>query len=159
MTKITKVFNSLEEIEKYYDKKSNTYIFMEDGSMIDNVVLNFDLKAAANIDAFNITGKTINVHNINANDINAQSIIALDIYAWDIYAKKIISCNIRALDITTCYIRANNIRARNIVALDISYYAVCYAEENIRCNSIKGRRTNSKHFVLDGTLEVIENEI
>ena len=90
-----------------------------------------------------------------------QSVItlALDIYAWDICAKKIIACDIRALDMTTCYIYANNIRARNIVALDISYYGVCYATESIRCNSIKGRRTNSKHFVLDGTLEVIENEI
>ena len=159
MTKVTKVFNSLEEIQKYYDKKSNTYIFMEDGSMIDNIILNFDLKAAANIDAFNITGKTINVHNIKANDISAQSILALDIYAWDICAKKIIACDIRALDMTTCYIYANNIRARNIVALDISYYGVCYATESIRCNSIEGRRTNSKHFVLDGTLEVIENDI
>ena len=113
MTKVTKVFNSLEEIEKYYDKKSNTYIFMEDGSMIDNVILNFDLKADANIDAFKITGKTINAHNINANDINARSILALDIYAWNIYAKKIIACNIRALDITTCYIYANNIFSSN----------------------------------------------
>ena len=149
MTKVTKVFNSLEEIEKYYDKKSNTYIFMEDGSMIDNVILNFDLKAAANIDAFNITGKTINVHNIKANDISAQSILALDIYAWDICAKKIIACDIRALDMTTCYIYANNIRARNI-----TYYGVCCAYNSIKCKSIEPAAINAQHFVLTGDLKV-----
>lgn len=27
---------------------------------------------------------------------------------------------------------------------------------NIKCNSIKGRRKNAKHFVLDGKIEVLE---
>ena len=44
-----KEFNSLEEIEKYYDEKSNTYIFKENGTYIDLVVFNFDLKIRAKV--------------------------------------------------------------------------------------------------------------
>ena len=51
----------------------------------------------------------------------------------------------------------NDINANNIDANNISYYAVYFAYENIKCKSITGIRENHKHFVLDGTLE-IENE-
>ena len=40
---MTKEFNSLEEIQKYYDEKSNTYIFKESGEYIEVVVLKFNL--------------------------------------------------------------------------------------------------------------------
>ena len=54
-------------------------------------------------------------------------------------------------------ISVSNITAKGFInAKDISYWAICIAYSNIKCNSIKGRRENSKHFVLDGTLEVIE---
>ena len=51
---MVKEFNSLEEIQKYYDKDTNTYVFEENGSYIDLVVLNFYLSIDANIEAFNI---------------------------------------------------------------------------------------------------------
>lgn len=129
---MTKEFYSLDEIQKYYDKKSNTYIFIEDDETIDVVVFNFDLDVEANIDA-----KTIN--------------------AFDIRACNIKACNIDACDIKAMNIEAWDINAWNIEAQDISYYAVCFAYNNIKCKSIKGRRNNSKHFVLDGKLE-LENE-
>jgi hypothetical protein len=47
-----------------------------------------------------------------------------------------------------------NINAWNINAWDISYYAVCFAYKNITCKSIKGRRDNCKHFVLDEKIEI-----
>ena len=97
-------FNSLEEIQKYYDKSTNTYVFEENGSYIDLVVFNFNLNIDANIDALDI---------IACGDINAN---------------------------------------------DISYCAVCVAYENIKCKSIIGRRKNAKHFVLDGVLEIEEDE-
>ena len=89
-----KEFHSLNEIEKYYYEKSNTYVFKENGKYINTVVFNFDLEVKSNI------------------------------------------------------------HARNINAKDINYYAVCYAYENIKCKSIKGRKRNAKHFVLDGKMEV-----
>ena len=132
-----KEFNSLEEIEKYYDEKSNTYIFKENGTYIDLVVFNFDLKIRANISAVNIEA-----HNI---------------YAWDINVGDIKAGDIDAVNIKANNIDCGNIEAINIKALDINYFAVCFAYYNIKCKSIKGKRNNAKHFVLDGKLE-IEND-
>lgn len=136
---MTKEFNNLEEIQKYYDEKSNTYIFKENGVYIDLVVFNFDLNTSANIEAgcidgMNLCAVDIKAWDIDTRDLNAFNIDAWDVYAWDIYA---------------CNIAAENIKARNI-----SYFAVCFACDNIKCKSIKGRRENAKHFVLDGKLEI-----
>lgn len=136
---MTKEFNSLEEIQKYYDEKSHTYIFKENGAYIDLVVFNFDLNTSANIEAgcidgMNLCAVDIKAWDIDTRDLNAFNIDAWDVYAWDIYA---------------CNIAAENIKARNI-----SYFAVCFACDNIKCKSIKGRRENAKHFVLDGKLEI-----
>ena len=121
---MTKEFNSLQEIEKYYNKETNTYVFKENDRYIDSVVFNFDLDINANIDAWEI----------NAYDIDAYNISACTIDAYNI--------------------NADNINAININANDINYYAVCFAYNNIKCKSIKGRRKNHKHFVLDGVLKV-----
>ena len=126
-------FNNLGEIQKYYDEKSNTYIFKENDDLIDLVIFNFNLNVKANI----------NVGNIDAWNINAEDINAINIDAWNISARDI---------------DAGNITAMNINAQDISYYAVCFAYQNIKCKSIKGIRKNAKHFVLNGELEVEENE-
>ena len=125
---MSKEFNSLEEIQKYYDKSTNTYVFKKMGVYIDSVKFNFNLEVRANIDA-----SVIDALNIFAWNINAGNIKAHDIYADDIFAF-------------------------NIIANDISYYGVCVAYESIKCKSIEGRRANAKHFVLDGELEVEENE-
>ena len=136
---MTKVFNSLEEIQKYYDEKSNTYIFKENGDYIDLIVFNFDLDIDANIDAWCIDALNVSAANIKAYDIDTRDLHALNIDAWDVYA----------WDIEACNIAAENIKARNI-----SYFAVCFAYDNIKCKSIKGSRENSKHFVLDGKLVI-----
>ena len=73
-------------------------------------------------------------------DVDVLSNIA----AYNIYADNIDAWNINAA----------NIEALDIKANDISYYAVCFAYKNIECNTIKGRRENSRHFVLDGELIV-----
>lgn len=139
---MTKEFHSLNEIQKYYYEKSNTYIFIENGEYIDLVVFNFDLEINANIDAGNINAFNIEARNIKAWDIDARDLDVLDIDAYDIKVNNIDCSNIEAI---------------NIEAQDISYYAVCFAYNNIKCKSIKGRRNNAKHFVLDGKMEA-ENE-
>lgn len=125
---MTRIFNNLNDIQKYYNKESNTYIFKEYGLYINLVVFNFDLNVKSNI------------------------------YGWNIYARNINALNINAKDVYACYIDANDIKAHDINAAsinanNINYYAVCYAYENIKCKSIKGRKHNSKHFVLDGSIE------
>lgn len=140
---MVKEFNSLEEIEEYYDIETNTYIFKEDGEHIDLVIFNFDLNVEANIEAYNIEACDIFV-----NDINAYNIKAHNIYALDIKVKNIIANDIYARDIN----------AWNIDACDISYWAVCFAYNSIKCKSITSKRKNHKHFVLDGVLEVEEDD-
>ena len=143
-----KEFNNLEEIKKYYDKETNTYIFKEDGEYIDLVVFNFDLDVEANIDSWDINALDINALDINALDIKANDINATDINATDINANDIDARDINALDII----------AKNINANDIIYCVVCYAYNNIKCKSIKGRAPTTNHFVLNGKLEVENNE-
>ena len=130
---MVKEFNSLEEIQKYYDEITDTYVFRENDRYIDLVKFNFDLNVNANIDAHDIIAWSINTHDIYANDIKADEIIANNIHTHDI-------------------------KAIDIKADDISYYAVCFAYNNIKCKSIEGRRKNAKHFVLDGKLVVEEDE-
>ena len=165
---MVKEFNSLEEIQKYYDEETNTYIFKEDREYFDTVEFNFNLNVEANIDAYDIEALDINAWNINACNINAldikvRNIEAVNIDAWNINANHIKAHNIDALDIKVKNIIANDISAGdinawNIEACDISYWAVCFAYNSIKCKSITSIRQNHKHFVLDGELVVEEDE-
>ena len=137
----TKEFNNLEEIQKYYDVRTNTYVFKEDDEFIDLVIFKFDLNLNSNISAKDIVGFGIDVLDINCLDLDAHDIYAFNINAYNIYA----------LNIT-----ANIINAYNIFANDIIYYAFCFAYFGIKCKSIKGITKYAKHFVLDGKLEVID---
>ena len=145
---IIREFNKLEEIQKYYNKEKNAYIFKEDGKNIDLVIFAFNLKVEANINARDIKAYNIDVWNINA----------LNIEAFEINASYIQSEDINAFNITAYNINAGDINANNIKARDISYWGVCFAYKNIICNSIKGRKENARHFVLDGEIKVLENE-
>ena len=78
---MTKEFNNLEEIQKYYNKKTNTYIFKENGEYIEFVIFHFNLDVDANIDAFTIIGRDITALTIEASDIIACDIKVKDIYA------------------------------------------------------------------------------
>ena len=143
---IIKQFNNLEEMQKYYDKSINTYVFKEDGKHIELVVFNFSLNVKSNIEACNIKAYEINAYNIEAWDITAYNINARNIKAGNITAN-----DIGAYDIWACDISAGNIAANNI-----SYGAVCFAYNNIYCKSITSRRDKNKHFVLDGYLYIKE---
>ena len=63
-----------------------------------------------------------------------------------------VNSHINANNINTRNINAYDINAYDINAWDISYYAVCFAYNNILCTSIKGHRKNAKHFALDGEI-------
>ena len=166
---MVKEFNNLQEIQKYYDEKINTYIFIEDNKYIDLVVFNFDLDINSNIDAYDIKAKNINAWdisawNINACNINTNNINARDIKAGDIHTDNftahvinvhnIVAGIINVIDINAYDIDATAIIAGNIKAHNIKYFTVCFAEKNIICNLIKGKREGTKHFVFDGKLEV-----
>ena len=163
-----KEFNSLEEIQKYYDEKTSTYVFKENNEYISLVKFNFDLNVKANIKARNITAwditandieaENINAWDINADKIQANRIIAINIDAWNITTHDFFANNIYANDIIAHNIDACDINANNIIACNISYWAVCFAYNSIKCKSITSKRENHKHFVLDGELVVEEDE-
>lgn len=155
---MVKEFNNLKEIKKYYDRKTNTYVFKEDNKYIDLVVFNFDLNIKSNIYAQQLEARNINACNINAWNVNAQDIRACDINARNINARDINAWDIRASRIRARDINANDINSFSIVADNINYFAVCFAYENIKCKSIKGRRENAEHFALDGKIEIAEEE-
>lgn len=123
-----KTFNSIKELKPYYNKNTNTYEFVEDGTRMD-VEFKFNLNVVSHIYARDITA-----YDIKAQDIDAGNINAVNINAW--------------------YIDAVDITASDINAWDISYHGVCFAYHNISCTSIKGRRGNCKHFVLDGEITI-----
>ena len=60
--------------------------------------------------------------------------------------------NIKAMNIDAWDIKTDNIKAQNV-----SYYGVCFANYSFKCKSIKGRRTNSKHFCLDSKIELTQD--
>ncbi|MEG0340365.1 MAG: hypothetical protein RR573_10650 [Oscillospiraceae bacterium] len=140
-----KTFNSLEEIKPYYNEKTDTYEFVEDGDLFD-VYFRFDMKIISHIKARDINARNIDVWDINAQNINACDIYAQNINACDIYAQDIYAWDINALDI----------KAWNINARDISYWAVCFAQFTFKCKSIVGKRKNAKHFCLDSKIVVAE---
>ena len=138
-----KVFNNLEEMEPYYNEETNTYEFIENNRLID-IKIDFDLNIECNIKAL---------------DIKARDINALDINAWNIKARDIEARDIEACDINACDIKADNINARDIKASNInsnkiSFYSVCFAYKTFVCNSIEGRRENSKYFCLDSDVVI-----
>ena len=177
-----KTFHSIEEMQPYYNENTNTYEFVENGSIMD-VEFAFNLNVESHINAMDITAKNINAGNINVGNINAWNIIAMNINAGDINAGNIDAWNITAgdinaddinaddinagditawgitaKDIDAWNINADDINAKDISARDIEYYAVCFAYNNITCSSIKGRRDNAKHFVLDGEITIKKEE-
>ena len=169
-------FNSLDEIQKYYNEETNAYIFKENDEYIDLVIFNFNLEVNANIKAYDIHARNINVRDIKVGNIKAWGIKANNIDAYDldccddIVVKNINACSINAHDIEAVDIEtyedikawdihahnitAKNIMADNIYAYDISYWAVCYAIQNIECHSMKGRRKNHTYFVLDESIYI-----
>ena len=115
-------------MKPYYNKETNIYEFIENNRLID-IKIDFDLNIECDINAWNI-----NASNINSGDINAWNI-----NSWDINARDINARDINAIDIN-----ANN----------ISFYAVCFAYKTFVCNSIEGRRENSKYFCLDSNVVI-----
>lgn len=140
-----KIFKNLEEMESYYNYKTDMYEFIENGNLI-SIYLYFDLKTTSGINAMNIMA-----HNIETSEINARNIMVRDIYTLDINANNIIANDIYARNI-----KARNIYANIIKAKYIQYHAFCCAESKFICNSIKGDKKNSKHYCLDS--EIIVND-
>jgi hypothetical protein len=118
-----------------------TKVFEDDLVLTEDTVFEESIKLEGDIRCENGRHDLKVKGNIDAWSIDAQDIDAQDIDVW----------NIRAQDIV-----AQNIDAGYIDAWNISFYAFCIAYRNIRCESIRGRRSNSIHSCLDSEIEYIE---
>jgi hypothetical protein len=119
-------FYNKKEIDKYYIKSVNSYIFVEDKKAID-IKLNFNLDTDAHIYAGNIYA-----YNIKAKDITCVNLSAIDIDAFDIKV--------------TEDIIANNINADIISAEHIVYTKKCVAYLRIKCKSKKQKKKKKRRF-------------
>jgi hypothetical protein len=116
---------------KIYKTNEEVIKDIKDGELVIKGDVTFECSVFINA---NITARNITAYNIDALNINA--------------------CIINANDIN-----ANDIKASNINACDILYYAFCCVYRNIKCSSIKARRTPSKEPIcLEGKLEIISKE-
>ena len=168
--------NSMEELQKYYDVKTNTFAFKVDNIYLD-VKFNINLCADSNIVAGDIKARNIEVRNIEARNIKARDIKARNINIHKIDSEDIIfvyalrraiynlfnignpipryqagyidARNINAREINALDIKAGNIIANDIRANSINYYALCIAYKNLSCKNIIGRRKNSIHKCLN----------
>lgn len=168
-----KIFNSIEEMAPYYNGKTNTYEFYEDGLLID-ITINFDFDKSCRIVAGDIKAKNIKTfylkcRSITALDIRSTTLDALCVGAFninagmDIKAYTINALNINARDISVTEeliaidIKARDITANDIHANNISFYSLCFARRTLVCNTIQGERENSKYICLDNRV-CIESE-
>lgn len=65
------IINSPEEMEKYYDAKTNTYRFVDEDGCREDVAFKCNIEMGANIYAWNINAQDIDAENINARNIDA----------------------------------------------------------------------------------------
>lgn len=166
---MTKTFKNLEEIAKYYNEDTCTYVFKEGGSYIDRVVFKFELEVEANIDAniieaLDIKAWDINAYSVYASDMNVRDIIATEIkadniYAFDVNVDWLIAKDVDVRDAKIDNLVCDNLIVNNIIAKDISagrinYWALCFAYRSIKCKSIHGRRENAVHIALDKGVKV-----
>lgn len=149
---MVKEFNSLDEIKKYYDEKTNTYVFKENDVLIDFVNLRFDLDIKSDIICASVA----------AWDITAINIFALDIVASNINAESIVARHINALHIIVKHIEAYDISAWDICAKDIIFNTSCIAFKDIKCASINGAIDKSFYIskegdvIIDGKKQTLE---
>ena len=153
-----KIYRTQSEVEK--DIKNRVLAIEGDVTFECSISISASIiVTAGNINARDINARNINAWNINAWNINAWDINASDINASDINASDINAWNINARDINAWNIKASDINASDINARNILYYAFCCVYQNIKCLSIKAKRTPSKEPIcLDGKFEIKEPE-
>ncbi|MEG2929991.1 MAG: hypothetical protein RR846_10655, partial [Oscillospiraceae bacterium] len=83
-----KEFNNLDEMQAYFNKKSNTYEFIENGDLFD-VWFDFRLATDARIRAGDIRGLDIQAGDIDVGDINAMGLCCGSIKSQNIRARDI----------------------------------------------------------------------
>ena len=130
------IINEAIEINKYYNKEKNTYVFNDDVTFEIDIDIDAHMIAkkmiAKNIDAWNIYAK-----NIDALDINALDINAWNINAWNIDAKNIDACDMNVYKINVLEIDACDIKCIYIIANNINCDSMYLEHKKYKSITIK----------------------
>ena len=125
------IINNMDEMEKYFDEGSNTYILNDDVTFTDNIETTKSIKAGKVF-----TNSFLCADDITTWDITAMYVICMgnlttynNLYAKNIRAKK----SVHAVDIM----------CDNITSEKIRYENICCAREKIDCPDIKGKYEHS----------------
>ncbi len=62
--------------------------------------------------------------------------------------------NLTCLDLKCHNLDCLDLECENLDCMNLSYFAVAIAYKSFKCNSVKGKRKNSKHFCLDSEIEI-----
>ena len=106
-------------------------------------IINEDLKVEGNILGKN--GEIFNLQvkgNLDCWNLNCCNLNCWDLKCYNLDCRNLNCCNLDCCDLD-CY---------DLDCWDLNFFAVCFAYDNIKCKSIKGRRENSRYFVLDGKI-------
>jgi len=101
------------------------------------------------IDCLNITCWDIKCENLNCGDIKCGDLTCGDLKCW----------NLTCRDLTCRDINCLNLTCLNLKCRDLSYFALCFAYQSIKCTSYKARReVHQKPICLDGELTIVKKE-
>jgi hypothetical protein len=105
-----------------------------DGSIIGKDGKRFSLVVNGDLkcwdlDCFNLKCWDLDCHNLNCHNLDCRELVCYNLDCWD------------------------------LVCFNLSFYAVCFAYNNIFCKSISGRRENGRYFVLDGNIVIDGKEV
>lgn len=127
-----------------------TKIIEGDWIMEKDEVIKEDLIVKGNISGkdgiiYNLIVKgSLDCRNLDCRNLNCRNLNCMDLTCWDLNCRDL-TCR----DLKCWYLNCR----------DLNFYAVAFAYNNIKCKSIKGRRTKSKYFVLDGEIEIEKKEV
>lgn len=127
------------QLKKYYNKKTNTYVFKKRHNTCDIRIL-FKLEVDADIYAGNIYSESeLKANNIIAKYIYAFNLKAQNIQAWNIY----IHNELEAKNIYAEYVRANSLTLSD-----------CCKVEYLKCMHIAGNNIDCLHTIDSSNIEV-----
>jgi hypothetical protein len=106
---------------KIYNTQSEVEADIKDGvlKIDDDVKIECDVNIRASIICQNLNCWDLNCEDLDCGDLNCQNL-----NCWDL-------------------------NCQNLDCGDLDYYAIAVAYYKSKCESVKGRRSNSKHFCLD----------
>jgi len=90
--------------------------------------------------------------------ITCQNLTCMDLNCWNLNGRNLNGQNLTCQNLNCRNLICWDLNCQNLNCRDISFYAVAVAYRTFDCESIKGRRPNSKYLCLDSDVVIIDNK-